>query len=107
MSEEDIENSSKPLKLQMKFRAGKGGVMPPGTEEVLTVEITDGVAALHLQHSGFTRAMAKQECIDGVQSVYVERLQKCISKYPGMKKKEIGELILKRIQGLGMQGGQQ
>lgn len=102
-----MSEENKPHKIQLKFKAGKGGVMPPGTEEVLTMEITDGVAALHLRNAGFTRALAKRECQDGVPSVYVERMQKCISKYPGMTKDEIGKLLLERIKGLGMQGGEQ
>lgn len=98
-----MSGENTPAKIQLKFKAGKGGVMPQGTEEILTMEISDGVVALHLQHAGFTRALAKRECQDGVPSVYAERLQKCISKYPGKAKEELINLMMDRIKGLGVE----
>ncbi|MDI6738649.1 MAG: hypothetical protein QME12_09155 [Nanoarchaeota archaeon] len=91
---------SKPIKVTLKFLGGKGGIIPFGAHETLTIEIIDEIAVFHFLNCNYTRQFANRENKDGVESKYIDRLKKTLCKYPGMKKEEILEHIKRRLEAL-------
>jgi hypothetical protein len=94
-----MENK-KPIKIEFKIAGGENSVIPKNIVETLKIEVVDGAATYRFNDSKTTRLFAARQHIDGVQSVYVERLQKTICKYPNMSQQEIVKHITERIKSM-------
>ncbi len=92
-----MERADKTITIKLDLFGGEGSVIPKGTKESLLIEVVNEAAAYKFVNSATTRAFAKRQTKDGVESVYSQRLQKCLCKYPGMTQKEIAEHISKRL----------
>jgi hypothetical protein len=97
---------SKPLRITLQFKGGENGVVPKGESETLVIDITDGIAMYHFMNQQHTRAFALTQEAEGVESKYIERLQKTACKYPGQSAKQIVENIQQNLKRLGAKGGQ-
>ena len=87
----------KSIRLVFRIAGGKNSVIPKGAIETLTIDIIDGGATFHFIDGKTCRKFALQQQKDGVDSKYIERLQKTACKYPNMNKKEIAQHISERI----------
>jgi len=95
-----------PIKISLKIAGGINSIIPKGIIEELTIEVIDGAASYHFKDNKITRLFTARQKNDGVESVYSERMQKTICKYPNMSQKEIAEHIKQRLKDLGVKEGQ-
>ncbi len=95
----------KPIKIKMNIAGGENSIIPKGIIEVLQIEIVDGIAVYRFNDARTTRRFTKGQNEDGVESVYNERLQKTICKYPNMSQEDIIKHIQQRLKDLGARKG--
>lgn len=93
--------TKKPIKIEMQFMGGTGGIIPKGLVETLKIEIVDGGATYKFNNSKITQEFSERQKKDGVNSKYEARLQKTFCFYPNMSQKEILEHIKSRLTALG------
>lgn len=94
------------IKVQTGLMDPRGFLLPRGVREQLTAEIADGVATFRFIDGKNTLHFAK--VVIGLEkkrgandTIYLERFQKIITKYPGKTKEEIRDLLLKQLKQLG------
>lgn len=95
------------IKLRIGMRDPRGKLIPRGLNETLTAEIADEVATFYFKDSRTTRRFANiaiklQKKRGGVETVFIERFQKAVTKYPGKDKEEIRDLLLEQFKQLGL-----
>ena len=93
--------------LRVKMRDPKGVLIPHGVTEELTAEIADEVAVFHFRNSSTTRrfaltAMRLERARGANDTAYIERIGKATTRYKGLKKEEIRDLLLKQFQQMGV-----
>lgn len=91
---------NKPLVINLKLKGGRDSVIPKGAIENLRIEVIDEGATFHFINSRTCKMFAIKQRKDGVESKYIERLQKTICSYPGMNKTQIAEHITNRLKAL-------
>lgn len=97
----------KTIKIKANISDPKGILIPRGVQEQISAEIADQVAVFRFRNSSVTRRFAKVvielEREKGKNdTIYNERMQKIITKYPGKSKEEIRDLILKQLNQLNI-----
>jgi len=97
--------AQKPIKIQLQLQGGADSIIPLGITETLTIEIIDERALYHFKESSITRRFALTQQKDGVESKYIERLQKTACMYPGMARNDIVNHIKDRLKVLGAKHG--
>lgn len=86
----------------------KGVFIPKGMTETLVVEIADQIATFKFNNSNVTKRFvmfereASKKAGDPLNTVYIERVQKAITKYEGKTKEEIKEIIIKQLKQFGV-----
>lgn len=90
--------SKKTVRIELKLMGGEGSVIPKNISEVLRIEVTDGLATFKFNNRSITKAFALSQKKDGVESVYSDRLQKTICKYPNMTQEDIVKHLKSRLE---------
>ena len=90
------------LKITVKFQGGIKGFIPKGIKEQITIEIVDEIAAFHFLDNKFTKALSISQKKSNFNSVYSERLQKTICRFPNMKRDEIYFKLKKDFKEIGI-----
>lgn len=94
----------------IKIKAGmsdpKGLLIPRGVREVIQIEIAPEVATFWFKDGRITKRFAMTEIAleqkkGEVNTVFLERFQKAVTKYPGKTKEEIRDLILSQLKQMG------
>jgi len=83
----------KPIVIRLKLSGGSDSIIPTGLIETLTIEIVDGLATFHFHNAHITKSLCKKHKQEGLNSKYIERVQKTICQYPNMKADAIKEHI--------------
>lgn len=87
--------------IKIKTVIGGGDIIPPGVREVLTIEIKDGYATFHFLDSRTTKKFVVKSKRDKTGDfLYSERLKKALGEYPGLKKEEIKDNLIKILEKL-------
>lgn len=87
-----MENK-KPIVINTKIRVDKNPIgLAPGTFIDMRIEIIDEYASVRTSYARFTRDLVRA-ANPGEIARYNERLQKTITKYPGMSQAEIFKKI--------------
>lgn len=94
------KESVKPVKIKLDIAGGENSIIPKGMRTKLVIEVVDEFATFKFDVSSITREFAKTQNKDGVMSVYSDRTQKTVCKYPRMSQKDIVDHISKRFQEL-------
>jgi hypothetical protein len=92
--------NEKPLRIRLKMKGGKNSVIPPGAIEQIMIDIVDGIAVYHFIDNKTNKKFCESQNKEGIESKFVERLNKTFCKYPGMNKQQISEHIIKRLKEL-------
>lgn len=66
-----------------------GFPVPNGVGDKLTLEIVDEYVSFRFMDYRITKAWLKAQKTEGIESHYLERQQKVVSKYPGMSQEEL------------------
>jgi hypothetical protein len=95
------------IKLTLNMQDPKGILIPRGLIETLTCEIADEAAIFYFKNPQITKrfalleiALEKKKGKDDTK--WIERLQKAVTKYPGMKKEAIRNLLLEQFKTMGL-----
>ena len=84
----------------------KGIFIPKGTSSKLNIKIVDESAVFSFDNHAITKKFAyfeiKEDEKQGIKrTLYLERVGKSITMYPGKNKEEIKEIILEQLKKLG------
>ena len=95
------------IKLSVGMADPKGILIPRGLRERLTAEIAEGVATFRFKDGNVTKRFAKiviglEKKRGASDTIYLERFGKIVTKYPGMSKEEIRDLLLKQFKQMGI-----
>lgn len=85
------------VKIKIRLAGGKNSIIPSGVIENLVIEVADGGAMYRFDDCNTTRRFCSSQIKDGVKSIYLERLQKTLCKYPNMNQAEIVAHIKERL----------
>jgi hypothetical protein len=102
MNEERIEV----IKIKTSLRDPRGVLIPRGITGHLTMEIANEVATFWFTDSSITRRFAKvvielEKRRGANDTMFMERFQKIVTKYPGKDRVEIRDLILSQLKEMG------
>lgn len=94
------------IKLKVGMRDPKGKLIPRGVFEQLTAEIADEVATFQFKDWRTTKRFAlvsiELEKKRGTSdTIFIERVKKAVTKYPGKTKEEIRDLLLQQFKQMG------
>lgn len=95
------------IKLRVGMSDPKGFLLPRGVKETMTAEIADEVATFWFVNGANTKHFADivislEKRRGAEDTVYLQRFQKIVTKYPNMKKEEIRDLILSQLKQMGI-----
>ena len=95
------------IKLKVGMRDPKGKLIPRGVSEVLQAEIADEVATFWFKDARTTRRFAMtaielEKRRGANDTIFMERFQKAVTKYPGKTKEEIRDLVLNQLKEMGV-----
>lgn len=99
------------IRLRVGMMDPLGKILPRGVKEELTAEITDQAATFRFKRGDSTRhfarvVMALEARKNKKDTIYLERFQKIVTKYPGKTKEEIRDLLLNQLKQMGLNARQ-
>lgn len=94
------------IKIKTSLRDPKGILIPRGVTGILNMEIANEVATFWFTDSSITRRFAKvvialEKKRGANDTVFLERFQKIVTKYPGQTKEDIRDLVLSQLKEMG------
>ena len=102
-----VEERVEVIKLKVGMSDPQGKLIPRGVKENMSAEIADGVSTFSFKNGRITKRFAmivieleKQRGAN--DTIYNQRLQKIITKYPDKTKEEIRDLILSQLKQMGI-----
>jgi len=96
------------IRIKVNMKDPKGLLIPVGVTETLTAEIANGVATFRFKDARTTKRIALIEIQENenrgkeANTIYMERFQKAITRYPGKTKEEIRDHLLNLFKQMGV-----
>jgi len=101
------KTTAKSIIIRCNMQDPRGVFIPVGLVDQMTAEIVDEVATFRFKNPVVTKkfatfAMAAEKKRGANDTVYIERVQKAVTKYPGKTKEEIRDILLEQLKQMGI-----